>query len=250
MPKISGGLRPKFSQVEVATEHKVRVQRRYTLRSLEKIGAYPIRSTTINLEHNFMKMKKLFFIVILNLVLFTKTYGQGITELDYQLYSLVLNEKYSINKDSTDRRTYFGKWKRIEVKEIVLRRNTDVTGIGPAHNAVKSISRETIENYWERNSKSFELKSINSDIKLTLFDSLDNSKQISIRKFWRLFYKKYPESNGIVELSMIGYNREKTQALMCIGVNSNYLMGEGFFVFFELVNGKWKIKERVKAWDS
>ena len=162
-----------------------------------------------------------------------------------------MNEKYVINKDSTDRRTLFGKWKRIEVKEIVLRRNTEVTGIGPTYDAIKTISKETIENYWDRNSKSFELKNvINSGIKLTLFDSLDNSRKMSIKNFWKTFYKKYPNSNGIVELSLIGYNKEKTQALLCIGVNTDYLVGAGYFVFFEFINGRWIIKETIAAWVS
>lgn len=199
----------------------------------------------------FMKMNKLCFFVILNLVFATNVVGQEITELDYKLYSLLINEKYCIKKDSTDRETFLGDWKRIEVKEIVLRRNTEVTGIGPAYNAIKNISKETIENYWDRNSKTFELKNgIDTRIKLTLFDSLNNSRQVSIKMFWKSFYKKYPESNGIVELSMIGYNNEKTQALLCIGVKSNFLVGEGYFVFFELISGKWIIKETVIAWVS
>lgn len=67
---------------------------------------------------------------------------------------------------------------------------------------------------------------------------------------WDEFYRRYPGSPGLMELSRVGFNQGRTQALVYIGVQSHYLAGIGLYVLLEKENDRWIIREQVMAWIS
>ena len=57
---------------------------------------------------------------------------------------------------------------------------------------------------------------------------------------WAGFYKRFPNSGGYVEMSAVGFNSDKTLALMYAGHSCGGLCGGGAYHFFKKVDGKWK----------
>jgi hypothetical protein len=57
---------------------------------------------------------------------------------------------------------------------------------------------------------------------------------------WKDFYAKYPSSGGFITLSAVGFNKEKTQAVVYSGSSCGGLCGRWLFHLFEKFGGKWK----------
>jgi len=56
---------------------------------------------------------------------------------------------------------------------------------------------------------------------------------------WDGFYKKYPDSGGWIELSAVGFNAEKTVAVVYMGHSCGGLCGGGQFHVLQKKEGKW-----------
>ncbi|HMG32399.1 MAG TPA: hypothetical protein VKM94_00570 [Blastocatellia bacterium] len=56
---------------------------------------------------------------------------------------------------------------------------------------------------------------------------------------WKDFYRKYPESGGWIELSAVGFNPEKTVAVVYVGHHCGNLCAGGHFQVLLKKNGKW-----------
>ena len=56
---------------------------------------------------------------------------------------------------------------------------------------------------------------------------------------WEGFYKHYPDSSGWMELSAVGFNVEKTVAVVYMGHHCGPLCGGGGFHILEKKDGKW-----------
>jgi hypothetical protein len=57
---------------------------------------------------------------------------------------------------------------------------------------------------------------------------------------WNGFYKRYPGSSGVISLSAVGFNREKTRAIFYGGTACGLVCGSWSFQLLEKVDGKWK----------
>ena len=67
---------------------------------------------------------------------------------------------------------------------------------------------------------------------------------------WKRFYATYPESQGILDVSRVGFNGDRTQALVYAGNQSHWLAGAGFYVLLEKKDGKWEIAAKDGCWIS
>jgi hypothetical protein len=57
---------------------------------------------------------------------------------------------------------------------------------------------------------------------------------------WREFYQRYPESGGIIDLSVVGFNDDKTLAVVYAGVSCGSLCGHWSWHLREKKDGTWK----------
>jgi hypothetical protein len=57
---------------------------------------------------------------------------------------------------------------------------------------------------------------------------------------WDSFYKRYPESGGYLTLSPVGFNKDKTQAIVYIASSCGSLCRRWGFHLLERVQGNWK----------
>ncbi|MBD0371703.1 MAG: hypothetical protein ICV60_12760 [Pyrinomonadaceae bacterium] len=59
---------------------------------------------------------------------------------------------------------------------------------------------------------------------------------------WEAFHRKYPNSGGILTLSRVGFNADKTQALVYKGWSCGGLCGGGGYTLLVKKKGAWVIK--------
>jgi hypothetical protein len=57
---------------------------------------------------------------------------------------------------------------------------------------------------------------------------------------WDSFYKRYPDSGGYVIMSAVGFNKEKTRAVVYTGSACGGLCGLWRFHLLEKIDGNWK----------
>jgi len=57
---------------------------------------------------------------------------------------------------------------------------------------------------------------------------------------WNEYYRQFPDSGGVIEVSAVGFNPDKTIAVVYMGHSCGALCGGGTFHVLEKVDGKWK----------
>ena len=67
---------------------------------------------------------------------------------------------------------------------------------------------------------------------------------------WQVFRARYPDAQGIQELSRVGFNTNLTQALVYLGSQGDWLAGEGNYYLMKKVNGVWTVDQTVMIWIS
>lgn len=67
---------------------------------------------------------------------------------------------------------------------------------------------------------------------------------------WGRYYEKYPNSNGLVHLSRVGFSPDGNQAAFYFSNHCGGLCGGGHFVIMEKVNSTWKVLQDVEVWVS
>jgi hypothetical protein len=82
-------------------------------------------------------------------------------------------------------------------------------------------------------------------------DSYEQIEAIfAVEDGWEVFYDQYPNSQGVMRLSRVGFNAGLDQALVYVGNQAYYLAGEGDYVLLSKAGGEWKIEKTVLAWIS
>jgi len=83
--------------------------------------------------------------------------------------------------------------------------------------------------------------------------SIFDQTKAGILDGWTAFNEKYPGSGGYIELSAVGFNNEKTVAIVYVGHHCGSLCGGGVFHVLQKTEGKWQPlqwKGRRCSWQS
>jgi len=67
---------------------------------------------------------------------------------------------------------------------------------------------------------------------------------------WDIFYAKYPDSQGYMHLSGVGFNSQMDMALVYVDNMRYALAGEGHYVLLKKVNGQWTVQDQTMVWIS
>ena len=78
----------------------------------------------------------------------------------------------------------------------------------------------------------------------------NNSEQKSNKPKMSEFFKEHPKALGIVRLSGVEFNEDKTKADVYVELTHCPLCGFGKNVFLEKSEGSWKIKKITDSWIS
>ena len=168
-----------------------------------------------------------------------------------EIYRVLVQEKFTFNA---------------EVKLIVLQSETtgcpmyedeslrkEWGNAEPFHQMVKELMPEvepqTLDDYLAKNKTPEPLKVSDLGINYVIVKESDLAGD-KVDRFWTKFYRKYPDSSGIIFFSRVGFNAQHDQAFLYAGRSCGGLCGEGEYILFKKLNGKWVIQQERGLWVS
>jgi hypothetical protein len=63
--------------------------------------------------------------------------------------------------------------------------------------------------------------------------------ELILKSHWEDFYTRYPDAEGYVSVSSVGFNAQKTKALLAMTYSCGILCMHGTYYFMEKQNGRW-----------
>jgi hypothetical protein len=107
------------------------------------------------------------------------------------------------------------------------------------------------DDYKNKNAVAYKLENKFSIAQTVIFISRGEFNKIFQNvKGWDSFYEKYPNSAGIISISRVGFNRNRTQAILGFSYQAGWLWGKGYRIFLTKDEGKWIVKEQDMLWVS
>jgi hypothetical protein len=90
--------------------------------------------------------------------------------------------------------------------------------------------------------------SISASVPVTLLSEAEVSVAFPTARDWQSFFRAYPESDGLIELSAIGFDPSQQQALVYGWRACGGRCGYGALFLLEQHQGQWVIRERL--WEA
>jgi hypothetical protein len=127
----------------------------------------------------------------------------------------------------------------------------------PLDSQAEKVLRPAIDNYLQLNAtprqlqKHFEISRQyellpEEELKATFRDGMNGSPSI---EGWNTFYARHPGSEGLIELSAVGFNADKTIAVVFIGYHCGDECRGGEFRALEKNGGKWQLLTGRGRWN-
>lgn len=161
---------------------------------------------------------------------------------DYEVYSVLLNELYVRDGSSPiviAELTSIDWLSAKDVKEdlaVVAQRNLE--------------TQELVNDFITKNLQPYSLRCDFKSNSACVVLSSDQVLAIGQKEDgWKVFLNKYP-GQSLINLSRVGFNKGKTEALVYSSAQSGGRTGRGQYVFFTKVDNEWMIKQKVAAWAS
>jgi hypothetical protein len=144
----------------------------------------------------------------------------------YEVYSTILPTEWP--------------WQVAKAKSLVIRSETKgyKMCLSPDEESEKIIG-QAISQYVKLNEKTWLLKrglNVEKPYELVPYEELSSALK---QGWWENFYKQYPNSGGWIELSAVGFNADKTVAVVYMGHHCGGLCGGGGFHVLQKKDGKW-----------
>jgi hypothetical protein len=109
-----------------------------------------------------------------------------------------------------------------------------------------TIDRETFDDFVKKNLKNYRLeRKFNFRFEYVLYTP-DYDEDWT----WEEFYQKFPRFVGTTGVSRVGLNSDRTDALLYIGRQQDWLSGTGVIYHLVKKSGQWVIRSRILQWIS
>lgn len=143
--------------------------------------------------------------------------------------------------------------KDAKADHLVIRRETRAyqTCLQP-EKEWEPLLKPAIDDYLRLNNNAWSLQPLfRLDIPIELLpqEQIERIMRIGVH-CWEEFYRRYPRSGGWIELSAVGFNADKTVAIVYAGWHCHNLCGGGKFHVLQKVDGKWCPLEWKGTWCS
>jgi len=167
--------------------------------------------------------------------------ADSMTDEDYEIYSLVIDSLYSnstiiLHQQTSQVDEYFYSFNSF----IDINSNIDSSLVDDF-----LLQNDSVYNFIDNfNCLDNEVVLISTSEIEYIFNGQD------INNNWDEFYNVYPNSEGLVKLTRIGYNQNRTQAIFGLGNQYASLGGEGCLIYLEKINNNWTIVNVSLTWIS
>ena len=178
------------------------------------------------------------------------------TSTSSQPINSLTNEEYAVY-DTVIKSLY-----QTESIELIVINDHTATDLAPGEtleqamqyvqdNMEQVIDPETLADYKNQNQKSIQLEeSFSLDIPYILLTETQSNQILDATNNWDNFNQTYPNAQGIMTLSRVGFNAGRDQAVLYIGNRAGLGTGEGFYVFLTKEGEEWAINSSLLAWVS
>jgi hypothetical protein len=196
--------------------------------------------------NKLLRLSTLFLLLVIPLTsncLATTNQQTDVSDEEYAVYSSVLREQFVSE--------------RTQVVVIV----NQTTGIPPYsgtpdanyfRRASSAVSQVTIDDYLTKNNQTHPLSDrFNTRVRRVLFDNAEFHRLFrDVTKGWEEFYRRFPNSGGFIRFSRVGFNVERTQALVYVEHGCGGTCGAGRYLLLAKREGVWRIEGAYMAWIS
>lgn len=171
--------------------------------------------------------------------------ADNLDDNEYQIYSLILDEKYTTSN-------YL----------LIEQETFSSSSISFGNNYYESLKTENpnldttiFGDFIEKNDKVHNLdKKFNNSTRSIVIISSEEIKYFfnsqDLNKDWNEFYENYPSSNGFIKFARVGFNVDKSQGIVEIGHYYGSLGADGFLIYVVKENNTWRIVEIINTWVS
>ncbi len=140
--------------------------------------------------------------------------------------------------------TYLQSEKHV-VRQLTRNDRVGDNGFNEFENYTKiKLDASLIDDFKKKNANKYKLENkFSIPLKVVLISEKKSKDIFRDDVGWLRFYMKYPDSpSGIHEISRVGFNDNKTQALLYKGFYVNWYAAQGNLILLTKENGKWIIK--------
>jgi len=136
-----------------------------------------------------------------------------------------------------------GDWQGAQQKTVVISTTTKFwkACVNPATEKDSAL-KAALEQYNSVNKDTWKLQgklSFGRQFDLISLDEIRSMFREGIGRGWERFGKRYPDSSGFVELSAVGFNEDKSVAVVYMGYYCGGLCGSGGVKFMKKKDGHW-----------
>jgi hypothetical protein len=107
--------------------------------------------------------------------------------------------------------------------------------------------REAFDDFAKRNAKPSSAPTVDIGVPITVATRMDIEK-IFKHGFWPAFYKKYPNTDGLLSLCLPGFSSDGNTALVFAKRSSDGRNAEASLLLLHRKNGNWSVKEFISGW--
>lgn len=118
--------------------------------------------------------------------------------------------------------------------------------------SMPEVDQALLDSYLARNTQSVALEDrFNLEVPVTLLNQTEFNRFFSKNgQGWDAFYQQYPQSQGVLTLSKVGFNARGDKALVYAGNMAFSLAGAGYAIILGWEAGQWKVLNQVMLWIS
>jgi len=148
---------------------------------------------------------------------------------------------------------------RDDIKLIVIKEQTSPfiqpdeleSVLQNAKEGLPGLSNATLEDFRAKNQESHPVGAdLKLDVKYVLIGQAEMEEIFQDSTGWNKFYTRYPNSQGVMTLSRVGFNEALDQALVYVGNQSDGKAGAGYFFLLSKADGQWTVQSEMMVWIS
>jgi hypothetical protein len=116
---------------------------------------------------------------------------------------------------------------------------------------LEGLAEETLTDFLAKNRMQHPIESdLNPRGRLVCVDDEEFQHIFRDGDGWARFRREFPESDGTLRFSRVGFDRDVTQAMLYAGQQFDWNVGSGGFWLFSKLDGEWTEAGRAGSWLS